>query len=134
MTIQEKINVLVRKKPLSEVEFTINKVAKYIKSEFQRESNKIISDKRAIEILKGVKKKYQDIQQYNPDDRECVVAMNVIGEFLPKQVTFDEVKLWIDDNINFDEFKTPMQAMKSIMTEFKDRISGKIISDYLKKI
>ncbi len=56
--------------------------------------------------------------------------LQILENYLPKMITEDEIKQWIEKNIDFSGYNSTMQAMKDIMKNFRK------LADYnlLKKI
>ena len=46
----------------------------------------------------------------------------------------DEISQWIHENIDFSNFKTPVQAMGSVMKHFGKRADGNMVKDILLNI
>ena len=44
--------------------------------------------------------------------------IRIIESYLPKMATDEEVKTWVEQNIDFSQFKNKMQAMGLIMKHF----------------
>lgn len=56
----------------------------------------------------------------------------IIAEFIPEQVSKDDVRKWIKENINFGELKNKMQAVGLIKNHFGASIDGKTVSEIIK--
>jgi hypothetical protein len=48
--------------------------------------------------------------------------------------TKEEIVVWINDNIDFTEFKSPMQAMGPIMKHFGKLADGKLVKQILQDL
>ncbi len=57
--------------------------------------------------------------------------LQILENYLPKMITEDEIKLWIEKNINFDSYNNPMQAMKDIMKHFGKSADGNLVKKIL---
>lgn len=135
MTIQEQVNKLIKSKstPIS-----FKNTAKLLKSEFQREATKEISDKQAIKIIKRMIKSNEQMIEYartETDKFVLIVANSELSLFLPESnVSDDEIENWIKENIDFSQYKNKMQAIKPIMQHFEDSVDGSKIKEILEKL
>lgn len=106
---------------------------KLIFGEIQRLPDKNPSDLEIIKIIKKLKQHHDDAvaKNYHGINGELI---DILYKYIPKDVDEKEVKAWIFSNINFDDYKNKMQAMKPIMNEFAGRIDGnkvkKIIEEF----
>ncbi len=57
--------------------------------------------------------------------------LQILENYLPKMITEDEIKLWIENNIDFNSYNNPMQAMKDIMIHFGKTADGNIVKKIL---
>jgi uncharacterized protein YqeY len=55
----------------------------------------------------------------------------ILESYLPRMATKEEIVVWINDNIDFTEFKSPMQAMGPIMKHFGKLADGKLVKQIL---
>lgn len=138
MTIQEEVNKAINKKDLSSEDRNLFKL---LKAEFQREPTKEISDKKAISIIKRMIKNNEEMMKYKKDhfffkERQRLFTDNVMLHlFIPKSnISDDDIKNWIKENIDFSQYKNKMQAMKSIMNHFKDSVEGSHVKEILEQM
>ena len=54
--------------------------------------------------------------------------------YLPKQASEEEIRKWIQENIDFSVFKNKMQAMKPIMAHFGSSVDGNTVKNILQTI
>ncbi|MEE4166894.1 MAG: GatB/YqeY domain-containing protein, partial [Desulfocapsaceae bacterium] len=57
--------------------------------------------------------------------------IEVLEGYLPKQAGEAEIKKWIEENIDFSQFKNKMQAMKPIMAHFGSSADGNLVKNLL---
>ena len=57
--------------------------------------------------------------------------LQILESYLPQMASPSEIKEWINKNIDFSEFKSPMQAMGTIMKHFGKLVDGKIVKEIL---
>ncbi len=60
--------------------------------------------------------------------------IEVMEGYLPKQASEDEIRKWIQENIDFSKFKNKMQAMKPIMAHFGSSADGNMVKNILQTI
>jgi uncharacterized protein YqeY len=54
--------------------------------------------------------------------------------YLPQMVGKEEIATWITENIDFSEFKSPMQAMGPIMKHFGKQADGNLVKQILQEM
>jgi hypothetical protein len=107
-------------------------VLKLAISELQREPQKDVPDERTVKILnKMVQSEKEIADKYGAGDD---FFTEILEDYLPKQVTEEEVRAWITSNIDLSQFKNKMQAMKPVMTQFAGRIDGNRVKDILNSL
>ena len=57
--------------------------------------------------------------------------LQILESYLPQMASPLEIKEWIHKNIDFSEFKSPMQAMGNIMKHYGKSADGKIVKEIL---
>ena len=104
-----------------------------IQAEFKRievDERIDVSDERAIVVLdKMLKQRRDSSQQYKDAGREELAAqedleITIIQEFLPAQLSEDEINSMIDDAIAGSD-ASGMQAMGAVMGQLKPQLQGK---------
>ena len=73
------------------------------------------SEKTVLEIKK------EDSSEY----------LRILELYLPKMAARQEIEAWIAENVDFSEFKNPLQAMGKIMKHYGKRADGKMVKDIL---
>ena len=58
--------------------------------------------------------------------------LELLKEYLPSMATEDEIKGWIEENVDFSSFKSPMQAMGTIMKHYGKLADGNVVKSILK--
>ena len=97
--------------------------------EFQRQPEKELSDDQVIGIIKKLIKSERELLASAGE--ESSGFLRVMEGYLPKQATEEDVKAWVDENINFEEFNNKMQAMRPIMTHFGSSVDGNVVKKIL---
>ena len=60
--------------------------------------------------------------------------LEILDSYLPRMATKEEIVVWINDNIDFTEFKSAMQAMGPIMKHFGKLADGKLVKQILQDL
>jgi uncharacterized protein YqeY len=101
-----------------------------------------IDDEKIVEIMsKQVKQKKDAIIDFQKGNRQDLVdeannEIEVLLEYLPKQLTEDEIKRIVDETISDVNASGPKdmgKVMGAIMPKVKGRADGKIISRLVKE-
>jgi uncharacterized protein YqeY len=58
--------------------------------------------------------------------------LQILQNYLPRQVSREEIVAWIKANIDFGQYKNRMQAMGVIMKRFGKTADGKLVNQILK--
>jgi uncharacterized protein YqeY len=137
-TIQDKVTDILK----STKDKAVRNALRIVKAEFQREKTKEVDDARAVkiirELIKAEKERVKHIDVYkkggSEDKTNAIEYIHVLTGFLPVMVGEEEVRDWIIDNIDFSEFKNPMQAMKFIMEHFGTRVDGNTVKGIIENL
>ena len=139
MTIQERIhNDLINGIKNRE----INKVKhlRVIMGELQRLDKKKLSDKEIEQLLTSMAKKAnKNINKYRCDVKGNTELITIIEKYTGMkhaltEITEDEIKTWIEENVDFRNFKNRMNCMGMIMQHFKGRSNPKLVQKVLKEM
>ena len=122
-TIQEDFQKVVKSKLTSIVSHY-----KVLIGELQRQPKKDLSDKEVISIIKKLAK--YERENPNPDP----IYLATLEGYLPKQVEPEYIIKWIKENIDFDQYKNKIQAMKPIMQHFGASVEGSVVRKILEDI
>ena len=104
-----------------------------IMGEFGRLDNKELSDGEAIKILKKLMKSEKEVLEKRGDETESDF-IKVVENYLPTMATEAEIKMWVEQNIDFAEFKSKMQAMSLIMKHFGAKADGNTVKKILQEM
>ncbi len=59
--------------------------------------------------------------------------LELLNTYLPRMATADDIKTWIQDNVDFSQLKSPMQAMGTVMKHFGKLADGNQVKEVLKQ-
>lgn len=106
-------------------------------------SDKELSDDKAVEVLAtAAKRRRESIEQYQKGNREDLVKqemseLQIISEFLPQQLTEDELRELIKAAVAESGATSPKdmgQVMKVLMPRIKGRADGKLANRLISEI
>ena len=104
-----------------------------IMGEFARSDVKELSDEAVIKVLKKlIKSEKETLAQKGSDEETAFIQ--IIETYLPQMASEEEIVAWVNDNIDFSQFKSKMQAMGPIMKHFGARADGNTVKQILQKL
>ena len=117
----------------------IKSALRIVKAEFQREKTKEISDGRALKIIRGLikseKERISHIDVFKENDKEEAIAyIHILTGFLPTMVGEETIRDWVLDNIDFSEYKNPLQAIKFVMEHFGTEADSTTVREVIQDI
>lgn len=101
-----------------------------IMGEFGRQGQKELSDEDVVRIVKKLIKSEKEVME-KTGVAEPTPFIRVAERYLPQMATEDEIRAWITANIDFDEYKNKMQAMRPIMQHFGGNADGNLVKKVL---
>ena len=101
-----------------------------IMGEFGRQEKKEVSDAVVIQIIKKLIKSEKEVME-KAGIAEATPFLRVAETYLPQMASEEEIRAWITANINLDEFKNKMQAMRPIMQHFGSNADGNLVKKVL---
>ncbi len=104
-----------------------------ILGEFGRLDKKELSDDEAVKILKKLMKSEKEVLEKKGDEIDSRF-IKIIENYLPKMATEADITRWIEQNIDFSEFKNKMQAMGLIMKHFGATADGNAVKKILQRM
>ncbi len=90
-----------------------------------------ITNEDVTELIRNLRKSEKTVLELKNENESDYLL--ILSRYLPVMKTKEEISVWIDENINFDELNNPMQAMKEIMKHFGKLADGNIVKDLLNK-
>ncbi len=124
------------KEKLSTIRMLISEIKKV-----QIDTKKELNDDEVLSIIQRyAKQRREAIEQYNKAGRDDLVEkekkeLNIVLEFLPKQLTEKEIEEIVDTTIkelNATSMKDMGKVMKTVMEKVKGRAEGSIVSRIVK--
>jgi uncharacterized protein len=100
--------------------------------EFQRQPEKELRDDQVIQIIKKLIKSEKELLAASGDKDTGYIA--ALEEYLPAQASEDDIRTWINENIDFSQFNNKMQAMRPIMNHFGSTVDGNTVKKILQEL
>ena len=91
-----------------------------------------ITDDELLGIIRGLVKSEKTMLELQ--NKESSPYLELLGSYLPRMATREEVEVWISENIDFSQFKSPMQAMGTIMKHFGNLADGNMVKGLLQEM
>jgi uncharacterized protein YqeY len=104
-----------------------------ILGEFGRLDKKELSDDEVVNILKKLIKSEKEVLEHKGEAADSAF-IEIIKHYLPKMATEEEILAWIQQNIDFSQFKNKMQAMGLIMKHFGATADGNFVKKIIQKM
>ncbi len=97
--------------------------------EFGRQPEKELSDAQIEAIIKKLIKSERELLA--AQGRDVSPFLTIMEEYLPQAVSEEEIRAWIDGNLDFSKFPNRMQAMRPIMNHFGSATDGNVVKKIL---
>lgn len=91
-----------------------------------------ITNDDIMDIIRGLVKSEKMVLELKGEDASDY--LKILESYLPKMASKEEIKLWIDENIDLSEFKSPNQAMGPIMKHFGKLADGGSVKEILQEL
>jgi uncharacterized protein YqeY len=88
-----------------------------------------ITDDDILDIIRKLVKSEKTVLEYKKEESSPYLAL--LEKYLPRMATEEEIKAWINANIDFTNFKNTMQAMGPVMKHFGKLADGNLVKQIL---
>ena len=102
------------------------------KKTFRVKKAEEITDDDLLGIIRSLVKSEKTILELQK--KETSPYLQVLETYLPRMMSRDEVLAWINGNIDFTEYKSPMQAMGTVMKHFGKLADGNMVKGLLQEL
>jgi uncharacterized protein YqeY len=126
--IRDAIRVVMGEYPKLTVPITLESG----KKTFRVKKPEEITDDDLLGIIRGLAKSEKSVLELQK--KESSPYLQVLESYLPKMADRDEIMDWINKNIDFTEYKSPMQAMAPIMKHFGKLADGNMVKGLLQEL
>jgi uncharacterized protein YqeY len=91
-----------------------------------------ITDDDLLGIIRGMVKSEKSVLELQ--QKETSPFLQVLESYLPQMASREEIIDWVNENIDFSQFKSPMQAMAPIMKHFGKLADGNTVKGVLQEL
>jgi uncharacterized protein YqeY len=102
------------------------------KKTFRVKKSEEITDDDLLGIIRGLSKSEKSVLELQK--KESSPYLQVLESYLPGMIGSEEVMAWINENIDFADYKSPMQAMGTIMKHFGKLADGNMVKGLLQDL
>jgi len=126
--IRDTIRVIMGEYPKLTVPITLESG----KKTFRVKKAEEITDDDLLGIIRGLVKSEKTVLELQR--KETSPYLQVLETYLPRMVDREQVIVWINENIDFAEYKSPMQAMGTVMKHFGKLADGNMVKGLLQEL
>lgn len=91
-----------------------------------------ITDDDLLGIIRGLVKSEKTVLELQK--KESSPYLEVLEAYLPKMASREEIMAWVRENVDFSQYKSPMQAMAPIMKHFGKLADGNMVKGLLQEL
>lgn len=126
--VRDTIRVLMGEYPKLTVPLTLESGKKTFRVKRPEE----ITDDDLLGIIRGLVKSEKSVLELQK--RESSPYLEVLESYLPKMADRNEIIAWIRENVDLADYKSPMQAMGTVMKHFGKLADGSMVKAILQEI
>jgi uncharacterized protein YqeY len=133
MTLQEQIkkDLMAAMKAQDE---TQKNTLRVVMGEFGRLARKTLTDDEVVHVIKKLIKAEKEVLAQTGQPEDASPFIEIIARYLPRMASDSEIKIWIENNVDFSQYKNKMQAMGSIMKHFGASADGNRVKAILQAL
>jgi uncharacterized protein YqeY len=98
--------------------------------EFARQPKKDLSDEEVIAIAKKLIKAERELLAAKEQEQNSPF-IDILKTSLPHQASEEDIRRWIEENVDLENLANRMQAMKPIMSHFGSGADGNLVKKVL---
>ena len=102
------------------------------KKTFRVKKPEEITNDDLLGIIRGLVKSEKSVLELQK--KKSSPYLEVLQSYLPQMVSREEVRDWIEKNVNISEYKSPMQAMAPVMKHFGKLADGSMVKELLQEL
>jgi len=126
--VRDALRVIMGEYPKLTVAITL----KSGKKTFRVKGSEEITDDDLLGIIRGLAKSEKSVLELQKKEKSPY--LEVLESYLPKMADSEEILAWINENIDFSDYKSPMQAMGTIMKHFGKLADGNMVKGLLQEL
>ncbi len=104
-----------------------------VMGEFARRDQKELSDDEVVSVLKKLVKAENETMTKSGDSGDSPY-IRLIESYLPQMASEEDIRRWIEENIDLSQFKSKIQAMKPTMANFGSAADGNTVRKILEEM
>ena len=106
-------------------------ILRILLGEFAREVNKNIPDNIVVKIINKLVKSEKEMWELTKSGVTGNLYSDLLESYLPSQVGEDEIKKWINENVDFNSLKNKMQAIGLVTKHFGVGVDGNLVKSII---
>lgn len=126
--IRDAIRVVMGEYPKLTVPITLESG----KKTFRVKKRDEITDDDLLGVIRGLVKSEKSVLDLQK--KVSSPYLKVLQLYLPRMLSREEVREWIEKNVDFSQYKSTMQAMAPVMKHFSKRVEGNMVKELLQEI
>lgn len=91
-----------------------------------------ITDDDLLNIIRKLAKSEVTVLEFKKESTS--EYLELLNRYLPQMATKEDIGQWIEENVDFSNFKSPMQAMGVIMKHYGKLADGNLVKEILKDL
>jgi uncharacterized protein YqeY len=91
-----------------------------------------ITDEDVLDIVRKLVKNEKIVLEAKKEEHS--EYLETLERYLPRMVSREEIAAWIRANVDFSQFKSPMQAMRPVMQHFGKLADGSLVKELLQEM
>lgn len=100
------------------------------KKSFRLKRPEEITDQDILDLIRNLAKSERTVLEIKKESQSPFLT--TMERYLPQMASRDQIVSWIEANVDFSAFKSPMQAMGTVMKQFGKLADGNLVKDILK--
>ncbi len=124
-TVRDTMRLIIGEFPSLTVNITLESGKKTTRVKTPEE----ITDEDLQNIIRKFVKSEKTVLEIKKE--ETSQYLELLNSYLPQMATPDEIKQWIQENVDLSNFKSPMQAMGNVMKHFGKLADGNQVKEIL---
>jgi len=100
------------------------------KKSFRVKRHEEMTDDDIVGIIQRLVKAEKTILDIKGEDTSAY--LQILEAYLPQMATGEEIRAWISEHVDMGDYKSPMQAMGTIMKHFGKQADGNLVKSILK--
>lgn len=103
----------------------LKNIMSVILGELERQPKKKLNDDETIKVIKSLIK--SEIELLEGSGLQVSEYLKILKQYIPEQVNEKVIIKWINENIDFSQYKNKLQAIKPVSQQFGNSASGSVI-------